>query len=353
MNDPELPFSILSELDGKPEPVAASLKDVISAAEVLRQTDCMNPSAERLRALNVMKSAIDRIEPQTYRDFCEYGIRYPEKDLPRFYEEHPALYWYDRSFDQVLDCVRNVSVPEGQVFLHLVYNMGYVVKTPSKCFAVDLHHRRAEELVPHLDFCCITHNHSDHYTQRFASAMNLSGKPVVTNFFANDGYPGTDDAAGYSKGPERTLDFGDVTVKTYESDHNAKLRRFVQPVELQCRTGHGVCVIFSSGDSCNAEQVTASVRPDFWLVHPYVGLKIADGAARLDPALTLCSHLMEFHHSIDRFRWTYRQGYEAARKVWETGRAAVVPVWGDRIVFRQGDADKASVSGRIRSGLPN
>ena len=335
MNALTLPFSVLSNLDGKPEPTSVSLDDVVQAADSLCRTDCFNPTEERLKALNVMKSAIDRIDPQTYVDFCEYGIRYPKENLPKFYEEHPALYWYDKSFDRVLEGVKNASVPEGQIFLWLVYNMGYVVKTPTKCFAIDLHHRRAEELVPFLDFCCITHNHDDHYTIRFATQMDHGGKPVLTNFWPNAGYPQTDAAAGYSKEPTRTLDFGDVVVTTYESDHNAKLRKFVQPVDIHCRTGNKTCVIYSSGDSCNPQQLRiAAEKPDFWIVHPYVGLDIAEGARRLRPAMTLCSHLVEFHHHIDKWRWTFRQGYDAAQKVWNEGLDAVVPVWGDRIVFK-------------------
>ena len=333
MNELTFPFAILSKNNGVMEPKDVTLTDVVAAQDVICRTDCLAPMQERMEALNVMKAAIDRIDPDTYVDFCEYGVRFPQDSLPQFYEKHPALYWYDHSFDRVLEGVKNTEVPAGKVYLWLVYNMGYVVKTPTKCFAIDLHHRRAEELVPYLDFCCITHNHDDHYTERFAMKMNGAGKPVISNFYPNAGYPHTDWEAGYSKEPMRALDFGDVRVTTYESDHNAKLRKFVQPVEIRCKTGEETCVIYSSGDSCFPQQLHTLDPIDFWIVHPYVGLNIADGAQLLEPKMTLVSHLFEFHHRIDQWRWTWRQGYDAANAVWNVGMKAIVPVWGDRIEF--------------------
>ena len=65
---------------------------------------------------------------------------------------------------------------------------------------------------------------------------------------------------------------------------------------------------------------------------PY-GLKVDEAANLLNPKVTLVSHLEEFHHRIDQWRWTWRQGYEAARKIWNTGHDAIVPACGDKIVY--------------------
>src|SRR5690606_39346714 len=64
----------------------------------------------------------------------------------------------------------------------MLYNMGFVVKTPSGCFGIDVHHRLAEDLEPYLDFLCITHNHGDHANKKLIQAMQSKGKPVVSNF---------------------------------------------------------------------------------------------------------------------------------------------------------------------------
>ncbi|MBR0460293.1 MAG: hypothetical protein IJJ26_13745, partial [Victivallales bacterium] len=327
-------FDILSERYAEQEPEAPMLADVTAAAEVLEGTDCQAPTEERFRALNVIKGAQDRVEPADYAAFCLAGLTLSQEQLASTYESFPALYWYDRAFAKVLAEVRETTVPAGETLLWHIYNMGYVVKTSTQCFALDLHHRRAEELIPYLDFLAITHNHGDHYTVRLAMAMNRAHKPVITNFFANDGYNVPFPENGYCKGPERSLRLGDITINTYEADHNVKLHAFVQPIEVKCGDSPDACVIFTAGDTCNAKQLhSRSQKIDFFLVHPYVGLKVDEAARLLQPRVTLISHLEEYHHPVGNARWTWRQGYDAARKIWETGHDAWVPVCGDKIPF--------------------
>ena len=174
------------------------------------------------------------------------------------------------------------------------------------------------------------------YDQQFAQAMNGAHKLLLTNFCANDGYAGIGDEAGYFKGPARTIKVGDITIRTFETDHNQKLRRFVQPIEIRCGEGEDACVILTSGDTCDASQLRdCAESPDFFIVHPYVGLDVAEAARILHPKMTLVGHLLEFHHPVSAARWTWRQGYEAASRIWGEGCDAVVPVWGERIEFRR------------------
>ncbi len=335
MTTQDLAFEILSTRAGVAEPTAPTLADVTSAAEILESTTCTEPTAERFHALNVIKAAQDRITPECYVDFCDAEMTLMPGELDDIYFNFPALYWYDRAFEKVLEDVQQESVPAGGTVLWHIYNMGYVVKTAKHCFAIDLHHRRSEELLPVLDFIAITHNHDDHYTKRIAQGMNRAHKPVITNFYPNDGYNVPYPDNGYFKGPEHTLHLGDITVTTYEADHNVKLHKFVQPVEITCGTEENACVILSSGDTCDAKQLKhRSPKIDFHIVHPYVGLKVDEAANLLNPHCTLVSHLEEYHHSIDKWRWTWRQGYEAAQHIWQTGHNAIVPVCGDKIIFK-------------------
>lgn len=69
--------------------------------------------------------------------------------------------------------------------------MGYVVKTPSGCFAIDISHRWAKELAPYIDFLCVTHKHSDHYSNDLIQAMFDLGKPVLSNYLKDTTYPYT------------------------------------------------------------------------------------------------------------------------------------------------------------------
>ena len=335
MTNQDLPFEILSERAGVEEPTIPTLADVVVAADILESTSCSQLTTERLHALNVIKGVQDRVTSDVYVDFCEAGLTLTAGELSDTYAKYPALYWYDRAFGKVLKEVQQESVPAGGTVLWHIYNMGYVIKTAKHCFAIDLHHRRSEELIPSLDFLAITHNHNDHYTIRLAQKMNRSNKPVITNFYPNDGYNVPYPDNGYFKGPEHTLHIGDITVTTYEADHNVKLHNFVQPVEITCGTEENACVIFSSGDTCDAKQLKHhSPKIDFYIVHPYVGLQVDEAANLLNPAVTLVSHLEEYHHAIDKWRWTWRQGYEAARKIWDTGHQAIVPVCGDKIVWQ-------------------
>ena len=334
MNVTEIPFKYLSKLDGRPERTTVSLKEVQDAAEVIYNTSCLEPTKARMQALNVMKAACDRVEPDIYQRFCARNNDIPTSELEEIYKNYPALWWHDDAFRKILPEVLYTPALDGHPILWHVYNMGYVIKTSTSLFAIDLHHRLANLLVQYIVFAGITHNHDDHYTIPFADAVNKAGKPLITNFFSNSCYLNSDGQSGYSRETRRTLQFGDITVNTFESDHNRALRKFVQPIEIHCGVGKNERVILTSGDTCDAKQLSGCARhPDCYIVHPYVSLDVSEAAKLLRPKMTLISHLQEFHHPIHAARWTWRQGYEAAKKCWDEGYAAVVPAWGEKIVL--------------------
>ena len=100
-----------------------------------------------------------------------------------------------------------------------------------------------------FDFAVITHNHLDHYTQKFYNEMNSRlHKTVVSNFMDNYGAVFHKGVGGFARG-ERTFRIKDVVVRTYQSDHNEFLRGFTMPAEIEC----GDYTIFHVGDtSCQA-----------------------------------------------------------------------------------------------------
>lgn len=302
-----------------------TLDEVQQAIQVLHAT---SPDAELARrdALSVIQQAADVVTPEVFRAFYLLGSNLSETKCRTWHRKYPLLHFYDRAFDKVLQGVKAETPAPGEVFLWHLYNMGYIVKTNRQCFGIDLHHRRDVELVPHLDFLAITHNHNDHYTLALATAMDQAGKPIFSNFFPNK---------GYSKEPRRTATCGKARIHTYEADHNATLRKFIMPCEIICDSTPGACVIFTGGDACKARQLKhQSDHVDFFIVHPYVGLDIAEAATTtVQPAITLVSHLQELHHPVDQWRWTYTDGRVACEKVRATGQAALMPVWGDKIVW--------------------
>ena len=319
---------------GEPAAAKPSLTEVKKASEIMLKSDCARESLRGSEAQRIIQAALDHVTPEEYVRFYRDGIRWSAEELAKIYAEQPALYWYDAAFEKVLSEVKQESVAPGEVKIWLVYNMGYVVKTPTHCFGIDIHHRRATELVPYLEFAMVTHNHGDHYTAEFLSAMNRAGKKVYSAFYASYG--------GYSKEPERELQLAnDLTVYISESDHNRHLRRFMTPFEIVCKTGNDTCVIFHSGDTCNAKQLhPRSGKVDFHMVHPRVGLDVRESARdTVKPEVTLISHLLELHHRFDKWRWTFANGYTDADKVRSVGKTAYVPMWGEKIVWKK-DAGK-------------
>ena len=311
------------KLEARPD--TPSLGEVQEAVRVLDATSPEEESA-RLEALAVVQKAADVVTPETFRAFYLLGSGLSEAESRTWHRKHPLFHFYDHAFDKVLQGVKNETPGPGEVFLWHLYNMGYVVKTERHCFGIDLHHRRDVELVPHLDFLVVTHNHNDHYTLALATAMDQAGKSIFSNFFPNK---------GYSKEPRRTAMRGTIAIHSYEADHNATLRKFIMPFEVVCGAETGDCVIFTGGDACKAGQLEhRSDAVDFFIVHPYVGLDVAEAATTtVQPGVTLVSHLMELHHPVDQWRWTYADGRAACEKVRATGHAAVMPVWGDKIVW--------------------
>ena len=276
-----------------------------------------------------MRLAQNGADRTAHTNYVAYYSRFdtPTQDeVAHDHDRWPILHFYEQAFDKVLREIQEEIVPEGKVVFWHVYNIGYVVKTPTACFGIDIHHRRDVELVPELDFLIVTHNHNDHYTLALAMAMDQAGKPIFSNFFPNK---------GYSKEPRRTATCGTIAIHSYEADHNATLRKFVMPCEIACGAEPGACVIFTGGDACKAGQLEhQSDHVDFFIVHPYVGLDVAEAATTtVQPGVTLVSHLQELHHPVDQWRWTYADGLAACEKVRATGHAALMPVWGDRIVW--------------------
>ena len=325
-------FSAVSAAPATPLPVFAEVKQ---AAEVLLASDATSDSVRGSKAQKIMQNALDHISPKEYINFYKKGSGWSQNELTALYRKHPALLWYDAAFDKVLREVRDEKVLPGEVKLWLVYNIGYIIKTPTHCFSIDLHHRRASELVPLLDFALVTHNHPDHHTLDFLFAIGRAGKKIYSNFFPSN--------YAYSKAAEREIYISPtLTLRTFESDHNNRLPGFVMPFEVICGTGKEVCVIYASGDSRYAEQLNPrSAKVDIYIVHPRNGMDVRNAARKINPEVVFISHLLELHHNYNKWRMTFAEGYIEAEKVRSLGKKAVVPMWGEKIIWR-----KSSISSK-------
>lgn len=241
--------------------------------------------------------------------------------------KYPALARLDATLPRVMEEVRTAVVEERPA-VWLVYNMGVVVKTHESLFTIDLCHPRAWQYAKEFDFAVITHNHLDHYTQKFYNEMNgRLHRTVVSNFMDNYGAVFHKGVGGFARG-ERTFRIKDVVVRTYQSDHNEFLRGFTMPVEIEC----GDYTIFHVGDTANVAELKPTRPPDLWIHHCLCKRHITGaGAAHLKPKLTVVAHLHEMCHPSGGSRWTFADGDAAKGESEKAGVPAVVPFWGERI----------------------
>ena len=304
-----------AEFSDGPEPTA---DEIAAAIRVLSETSGPKWSDERLKAALTIQRSVDRLEAKDFNDYFNGSA----ENAARWIAERGVLRFLDAGFDKILREVPTTEVAEGTVVFWQIYNMGYVVKTPTQTFAVDVRHRRAPELEPLVDFTLITHNHGDHFTRSFCQAMEAAGKPVVSNFLDNRWKTGPD-------GGEYA--FGDVKIRVNLVDHNAKLRRFVSTYEIDCGAATGNRVVYHVGDACNFAQLTPEKPVDVFIPHLAVGLDVPKCVNEtLKPKLTLLSHILELAHDIDKWRWSYKYGLGICAKC--ASDTVLLPVWGEKIV---------------------
>ncbi len=304
-----------AEFTDGPEP---TVDEIDAAIRVLSETSGPKWSDERLKAALTIQRSVDRLEAKDFNDYFNGSA----ENAARWIAERGVLRFLDAGFDKILREVPTTEVAEGTVVFWQIYNMGYVVKTPTQTFAVDVKHRRAPELASLVDFTLITHNHGDHFTRSFIQAMEAAGKPVVSNFLDNRWKTGPN-------GGEYT--FGDAKIRVDLVDHNAKLRRFVSTYEIDCGAAAGNRVVYHVGDACNFTQLTSEKSVDVFIPHLAVGLDVPKCVNEtLKPKLTLLSHILELGHEIDKWRWSYKYGLGICAKC--ASDTVLLPVWGEKIV---------------------
>ena len=239
--------------------------------------------------------------------------------------KNPVLIHYDQTLDRLLKQIPETKPVPGTVVIWYLYNLGFIIKTPTTCFGVDIHHRRAELLEPYLDFLVVTHNHNDHYFMPLLRAMTATKKLVISNFFPN---------AGYTKAAEQTHQINGITIHCGEADHNSVLKKFTMPMEIICPTGDKKFVFFTSGDVCHHQFLNKkSESIDLSAVHPSCGMEAIEAAKRINAKLTFIAHLHEMGHEWNKWRWTFEDGRRQLNIFREQNKDAYLPVWGEKFIW--------------------
>lgn len=298
--------------------------DAGQLAEAMWQTSCANHGWVRERLMERMQPYADSCTHTMWFEHCDAA---PGSDL-RSSEDGTIFQFYQSALDKVLDEVAHTSVDYGSVALWHLYNMGYVVKTPSHTFGIDIKHRDAAMLAPVLEFLCITHNHQDHVSMPLAEAMAAAGKPVYSNFLETGERVATGDVLHPQDG---------IEIVTTIVDHNPALTGFVVTYEIDCGEDAGHKVILHLGDARNWEQLRKTKPVDILIPHLAVGLDMPKAVGKLSPQVVLMSHIMELSHPVDKWRWSYPYGLARCRDLCDalnlpSGRV-MLPVWGEKIVY--------------------
>lgn len=280
-----------------------------------------NMTRDRLYAMYRMQDYMDSLSSDTFNAYLK-----ADEQTRREMEKGTVLRYYQIALDKLVREIPRTRVEKGTVAIWHLYNMGYVVKTPSQCFAVDIKHPEASRLVPFLDFLLITHKHGDHFTDAMNKAMTDAGKPVFANW-ESDSYPLT------NLKDTRELQVGGIKVRTALTDHNAKLQNFVITYLVDCGEDTDHTVFYLTGDTNNTEQVDPGCPVDIFIPHILVGLDVPKAAEQVDPCWMFSSHLHELGHKLTLWRWSYFDGLDISH---ETHRRNVfVPCWGDKVVYRR------------------
>lgn len=269
--------------------------------------------------LDKIIEAADQIP--TTREYKQY-MNLSTADSLSYYRNLDILRYNDDAFNKVLAEVKSSKVPEGEVYIWMVYNMGYVLKTAKVCFAMDLKHRRAKELIPYLDFATITHKHGDHYSDDFNEAMQQAGKPVLSNFIEN----------GYLVKDGGEMQLSGVSIRTNYADHNVKLLKFVVVYEFELGKDVKKFTVVHSGDACNYEQIQPKRKADIFIYHMRVGLNLEKAHENVLPKISLLSHVLELGHPKGKARWTYDDALNKRNEI--SMKEVWVPIWGEKMVFK-------------------
>lgn len=304
-----------------------SVDDFRKAVATLEATK-MTDVAGRAAALDVVQRHIYAMKTgAAYGQFVKGGVALSGDEVAKVHAAQPVLWWYDRAFGKVLAELKATEVKGDVPAAWYVYNMGLVVKTKACAFTIDLCHRRAAEIVPHVDFALVTHNHDDHYTTEFYQAMCRAKKPFVSNFaLVWDGYVAE----------ERTLELKGVKIRVTRADHNAHLPFAVNFYEIECG-GEKPFVIFHSGDAHRSDQLKPKNPVDLFIGHCCVGLDFKTAFATTMPAkLMITAHHQELGHLGGRWRCIgFHEEPARYRKIFgemNAGDRIAMPVWGDRLI---------------------
>ncbi|WKK57356.1 hypothetical protein [Sphingobacterium sp. BN32] len=306
------------------------IQKAIKTWKSLEKTTAFDLSPQRIDLLKTIEQYSDSFPPEEFKAYLEMS----EEDAMAMERKVPILYAYRKSFDKVLNEVKNNRVKNGTAQVWLLYNMGFIVKTPSACFGIDVDHRLASQFAPYLDFLYITHNHGDHANVKLMEAMTKLGKPVISNFYK----PGS----AYHSLVPTSYQIGNITIRTDMDDHlaNPKFPKFISMARIDCGADAGSFSLLHCGDAgFTPANFTKIQGPVNLLVmrwgEPRENNLLGTGEGQVQPEYAVLTHLIELRHK------PYPHGQASITKTMEHLPAVkcdktMIPFWGERLTWKDG-----------------
>ena len=312
-----------------------STKELKAAVKtVLKGTSCCDEDqTARLEAMSVIQRDINNFSTEDWKDFnnCWDWVKVDDLEL------NGTLYFYRQAFNKVRNEIKKTKVAPGTVVVWNVYNMGYVVKTPKHTFGIDIVHKHIEEIAKDLEFVLVTHKHGDHSDKHAHNQLALGGSKVIAGYKLAKPVVWLGKVLDWEYVDEvDRIRIDDIIINCRRVDHNKQEwgRKFVTTYEIDCGAESGNIVIFHTGDANNYEQLEVEKRPDLFIFHSAVGLKIQNAIDKLNPQYAIFSHGWELGHSVVKWRWTIDDLVNISGKI--TGfdkKRLLLPTWGEKIVY--------------------
>lgn len=312
------------EPNPKPDLTENKAKETI---EKLWITSSLNVDSKRMEAFDAVQEYVDLCSSTYFNNYLK-SLDAAAENMEKY---DPILACYRLSFDKVLEEIKSTQVENHATVMWNLYNMGYIIKSPKGCFGIDINHRYAEKLEPYLDFLCVTHNHSDHYSTELIEKMFDANKPVISNYLKNTDYP-------YTTKGTKAFTIGSFTVTTNITDHNTSLKNFVTTFQIDCGNDGGDLVLMHVGDSNYEPEQYNIIKPINIFIARYAPNALQENRVignKVTPNYVLLSHILELAHAgVEESRWSIKMGLERASKI--NCDKTILPFWGEKLIWKNG-----------------
>lgn len=306
--------------------------EAVQTIAALWKTSPIGFSTERYNLLAKIEgysNLFDRDQFQTYLKASDSVADQTEKD-------NPIMSIYRYAFDNALEQIKSAVVEEGTVQVWMIYNMGFVFKTPTACFGMDINHRYASKLEPYLDFICVSHSDLDHVDTPLMAAMNNHGKPVLSNFYTASG--------AYCSKTSTTYTIKDLTIRTCLTDENETDLNCTTCFRINCGARSGGFELMHVGDSSfdPAQYIPVEGGNPDLLILRYGSTAekniLGTGTGQVDPDYIFFSHQIELRHYISKspMRASILGSIGNRSNLGTYSTKVSLPFWGTHLTWKDG-----------------